>query len=487
MSNQHADVWDRTLRGTLWFYISTYAGKAMVFVSTIVLARLLLKEDFGVAGYGLVVIGFLNVLGDMGIGTAFIYHADEEEMADTAFWLNLATGLLLFALTWLAAPLVGRFFQDPQAVPIVRALALNFPLVAIGNIHDAMLRKGLTFRRKFIPDMIKAVSKGSISILLALLGFGAWSLVWGHLGGALLASIALWWVVPWRPQLRLNHRLTDSLVRYGGGIVVVNALGVLLLNVDYLLVGRYLGATALGIYTLAFRLPELLIQEFPIIVSNVLFPTFTKLRDDPKELTSGIYNALRYSTIVTVPVGVGLALVAGPLVLTLFSERWAEMTPVLTAIALNMTLLSLTFNLGLVYKAQGRPARLSRLVLLRGVILLPAMWWAVTGPATISAVAWTHAAVAFYVVALDLVAARQLLQLSMRAMLASFKPALLGALCMAIVLLSVRSHLAPLPAYAQLVISILLGAAVYGTTLWWLQRDVVLRINSQLRTAFGSQ
>ncbi len=487
MSNQHSTLWQQTMRGTLWFYFSTYAGKALVFISTIVLARLLLQEDFGVAGYGLVVISFLNVLGDLGIGTAFIFHADEEEMADTAFWLNLATGLLLFSATWLAAPLAGAFFQDPQAIRIVRALAFNFPLVALGNIHDAMLRKSLTFRRKFIPDLAKAISKGLLSILLAFFGFGAWSLIWGHLAGTLAAALVLWAVVPWRPRWRLNRRLSDSLVRYGGSIVAVNALGVLLLNVDYLLVGRYLGATALGIYTLAFRLPELLIQEFPIIVSSVLFPTFTKLQNDQAQLTNGIYNTLRYSTIVTVPVGVGLALVAEPLVLTLYSARWAEMIPVLTAVALNMTILSLTFNLGLVYKAQGRPGTLSRLALLRAVVMLPALWWAVTGPATITAVAWTHAVVALYVVALDLLAAHKLLGLSLRAMGNAFRPALSGTLVMAGAVLLLQSQLVTQPAFMQLLATILVGAVVYGATLWWLQRDVVLRINTQLRAAFGSQ
>jgi PST family polysaccharide transporter len=487
MSSQSSTLWQKTMRGTAWFYFSTYAGKVMVFISTVLLARLLLQEDFGVAGYGLVVISFLNVLSDLGIGTAFIYQADEDGMADTAFWLNLASGLLLFGCTWLAAPLAGTFFQDPQAIPIVRALAFTFPLAALGNIHDAMLRKSLTFRRKFIPDLTKAVSKGLISILLAFFGFGAWSLIWGHLAGTLAGTVILWWVVTWRPTWRLNRRLARDLVRYGGGIVGVNVLGVILLNLDYLLVGRYLGATALGIYTLAFRLPELLIQGFPIIVGNVLFPTFTKLRDDQTQLTSGIYNTLRYSAIVTLPIGVGLALVAGPLVLTLYSARWSAMIPVLTAVALSMTTLSLTFNLGLVYKAQGRPGILSRLALLRAVVMLPAIWWAVTGPATITAVAWTHTAVALYVVALDLLAARKLLGLSLRAIGAAFQPAISSTLLMAGAVLLLQSQLVARPALVQLVAAILLGGVVYGATLWWLQRAVVLRINTQLRAAFGSQ
>src|SRR3712207_1397977 len=122
-----------TIRGTMWVYLSTYSGKLLVFLSTVILARLLSKEDFGVAGYALVAISFLDVMSDMGIGPALIFHRADPEVSDTAFWLNLGFAAALFGATWLAAPLVGVLFNDQRAVDVTRVLGLTFPITALGN------------------------------------------------------------------------------------------------------------------------------------------------------------------------------------------------------------------------------------------------------------------------------------------------------------------------------------------------------------------
>ena len=157
MDDSQLNLTRATLRGTLWTYLSYYSGKLLVFISTVILARLLLKEDFGVAGYAVVVIGMLEVLSDMGVGPALIYHRDEPEAADTAFWLSLFLGTALFALTWLLAPFAGTFFNDERAIPVTRGLALTFPLSALSNVHRALLSKELTFGRKFAPSVMQMV------------------------------------------------------------------------------------------------------------------------------------------------------------------------------------------------------------------------------------------------------------------------------------------------------------------------------------------
>jgi len=199
MEDRKQAVARATIHGTLWMYASFYSGRLVIFVSTIVLARLLTQEDYGVAGYALVFIAFLDVIGDLGIGAALIYHRDDPEATHTGFWLNLGTGLGLFVLTWLAAPLVGEFYHDPRAVGVTRALAASFPISALGNMHSMLLYKQLAFGRRFVPNLVRNAGKGAIAILLALLGFGPWSLIWSQVAGTALAVIAFWWAVPWRP------------------------------------------------------------------------------------------------------------------------------------------------------------------------------------------------------------------------------------------------------------------------------------------------
>jgi len=209
-----------TIKGTLWRALSHFSGKMMVFITTVVLARLLSKVDFGIAGYAIVTIGFLDVMSDLGIGMAVIYFRERPERTNTAFWLNIVIGFVLCFLTWLIAPLAALFFHDPRAIPVIRILALAFPIDALSNIHDSLLQKDLAFGKKIIPDFVRSTSKGIISISLALLGFGAWSLIYGQIFGMAIAVMAYWWVHPFRPRLRVDTTSIRGLLRYGTGIVI---------------------------------------------------------------------------------------------------------------------------------------------------------------------------------------------------------------------------------------------------------------------------
>ncbi len=476
-----------TLHGTFWLYAATYSGKILVFISTVILARLLVQEDFGLAGYALIVISFLEVLNDLGIGSAVIYYRDDPKVLNTAFWLNLATGLALFSITWLVAPLAAAFFNDPRIIPMTRVLGLSFPITALGNIHSALLRKNLTFKRKFVPDITKSFGKGVVSVALALLGFGAWSLVVAQVAGTAVAVIALWLVSPWRPQWQFDRQMARPLLSYGTNIVAVNGLGTFVNQVDYLIVGRVLGAAALGVYTLAFRIPELLVKEFCANAGQVIFPAYAKIRDDQAALSQGFLLTMRYMSLITVPVALGLAAVAQPLVITFFTEKWAEAIPVLAAIAIYTLIRSITFNIGDVYKAQGRPDILTRISLVTAVLLAPGLWWAAAVVGSITAVAWMQVVVASLAGLLNLVVAARMLRTPLRTIIRTFWPSIAAGLVMAVVVRGAVLQMGQFIPLVQLVVGVVLGAVIYGGILWFWQREVILQAVTSLRAAFGGR
>jgi len=476
-----------TLHGTFWLYAATYSGKILVFISTVILARLLIQEDFGLAGYALIVISFLEVLSDLGIGSAVIYHRDDPTILNTAFWLNVATGIVLFGLTWLIAPVAAQFFQDPRIVPMTRCLGLTFPITAVGNIHSALLRKNLTFKRKFVPDITKSFGKGVLSVVLALMGYGAWSLVVGQVFGTVVAVIALWWAMPWRPAWQFDRRRARPLLTYGVNIVAVNGLGTFINQVDYLVVGRVLGAAALGVYTLAFRIPELLVKEFCANAGQVIFPAYAKIRDDQAALSQGFLITMRYMSLITVPVALGLAAVSRPLVLTFFTDKWSEAIPVLSAIAIYTLIRSLTFNIGDVYKAQGRPDILTRLSLVKAAMLAPALWWAAVAVGTITAVAWTQVVIAFIAGLINLAVAARMLNTPLSILFRTFWPSIAAGLVMAVAARGLVEQMAGAPAVWQLLAGVLVGAVVYSAILWFWQRDVILQALINLRAAFNGR
>lgn len=475
------------VRGTFWTYASYYSGKLLVFLSTIILARLLSKDDFGIAGYAVVVIGFLDVLTDLGVGPAIIYYRDHPHAPDTAFWLGMVVSVILCVLTILGAPLAGILFNDPRAVSVTRLLALTFPLSALGNIHDMLLRKELSFGRKFIPDLVRSFGKGIISIILALLHFGPWSLIIGQLVGTALASIVFWWVYPWRPSFQIVREIVRPLLSYGLGMVSVDAVGMVLTNADYLFVGRYLGAAALGVYSLAFRIPELLIVQFCYTISKVIFPVYARMRDDPTALSRGFITTLQYVSLVTIPMGLGIALVAKPFVLVLFTDKWIEAIPVVQAISIYALMISLAFNAGDVYKAQGRPALLTELSLVRAVLLIPALFWAVLVPGTLEAIAWVQAVVAFLAGLLQLVVAGRMLQTPLLKIGEALVPAALGGLGMSAVVLPLLSITGSMPAWLQLFVAVIAGGIVYLGLVWFLKRELLLSAVKALLAAVKKQ
>ena len=486
MSAKASEVVRNTTRSTLWSYAATYGGKALMFVTQIILALLLAKSDFGVVALGLTVIAFLEVMQDLGIGAAVIYH-DDESAANTAFWLGLAIATLLFAITWVSAPFIAQSFlqNNTNVVPIIRALGLSFPLYALRNIHDSLLRKHLQFKKRFIPDLTQVISKGVISIGCALAGLGAWSLVWGQILGAGFGVVAFWLVNPWRPSFTFDRSEQRSLVRFGTGIVAVNGLAVALAQTDYLVVGRYLGDEQLGVYRNAFSLTDLMVMQVCVALASVLYPVYARLRDDRDGLQQGFFIASRYVALITVPLSLGIALVAEPFVLTLLSAKWIEVIPVMRLIAIYTLFLSLGFNVGDVYKARNQTHILTKLSLIRLFVLVPALWWAAARSQSIITVGIVHASVAFLGSLLNLVVAARMLNMPITRILKSFQPAFIGGAVMSVAVVTCLVALRGTPSVVQLIVSTVVGIGTYVGTLWWGQREVMVQAGQTLRSAFA--
>jgi len=473
------------IHGTVWRYLAFFSGKLMLFFSTVILARLLTKDDFGVVGFAVTTIGFLDFMSDLGIAPALIYHPEDNNASITAFWLGLLISIGLFAITWIGAPLVGLFFNDPRAVPVTQIMAFTYPIGALGNIHQTILQKKLAFGRNFIPDVLQSIAKGMGSILLAFLGYGAWSLIGGQLSGAIIGTIGFWIVTRWRPSFTFDLKIARSLLGYGIKIVGVDLTGILLVNIDYLLVGRYLGAVNLGIYILAFRMPDLLILQFARILSGVIFPIYTRMRDVPGSLRKGFLMTTRYISLVTVPVGVGLALVARPFVLAIFTDKWSDAIPVVRAISIYAVFLSFAYNAGSVYKAGGRPEVLTWLGIARLIIVLPALFWATTVSNSIVAVGWVQAFVAFLAGILNLYVAGRLLNISSLNIFQALWPALQSALFLAGAVVITLFLLDNYATWVQLIFASFFGGVFYVGALWFFQREVVNSALLQARFALS--
>ncbi len=390
-----------TTWSVIWAFLAVGTSKIISLVGLAVLARLLVPEDFGLFALGWTLVTYVETVGDLGTGAALIYvSSHRRRAAQMTFVVNVSAGVIGLGLTWCLAPTVAHFFQSAHAVPVLRALAWSFPLRALGNTHDALLRKDMKFGLRSIPEIGMTLVKLVLSLILAVSGFGIWSLVWGQLGGLAVWSLALWLMVDWRPNFSLPMEQWRPLFSYGRGIVAVNVLAAIVHHFDFVIVGRVLGAASLGFYQMAYKFPEAAVALIVWTVSKVVFPAFARAQHDLRLLRESYLATLKYVSLLTVPVTLTLVILAEPLVIHILGEPWQESIPLLRALAATMGLRALGAHAGDVLKATGRSTLLAKLGLLKAAVLIPALVFAAGSGAV--AVAVTLASVTALTAGIDL-------------------------------------------------------------------------------------
>ena len=355
-SNKNSEITKNALFGIGWTYLSFVLGKLLSFVSTLILARILVPQQFGLVAYCTLAVQYLDIINQSGMDDALIARKDMiEQAANSAFVSNMIMGVVSFGIAWMTAPEIALFFKVDEITPLFRLLALVLPVNAIGLVPYTMLSRDLRFQVKLIPDIFQGVSKGLTSIILAAAGFGPWSLIWGQIAGAGISVVLSWSLANWRPSWKFNWRATRDVLVYGGHITVGDFLGNLRANVDYIIVGRILGAATLGIYTLSYRIPELVINSVNSVVGTVAFPLISRISSDKENLRSTYFGYIRYIALFTFPIGFGLALVSPLFVETFLSENWLPVIVPMELISIALAVSSVGYVPGVLYKAIGQP------------------------------------------------------------------------------------------------------------------------------------
>jgi len=471
----------KTVKGFFWAYTSFLGGKGLNFLTTVILARLLLPAEFGLVGYCLVVIQYVDILNSAGIDTALIARREKvEEAANAAFVANILFGIGCFIITWLIAPLVAAFFKAPEIVPLFRALGLSLPLTGIGVVPDTMLKREMKFHLSIISDIGRNVVKGAASVVFALLGWGVWSLVWGQVIGVLVGSIISWIVARWKPTWKFDREATRSIVGYGSHIILLETAGAFRNNVDYLLVGRILGAASLGFYTMAYRMPELIIRSLNYVIGDVSLPALASVQSDRPKLHKFYFGYLRFLSMFVFPVGVGLAFTA-PVIIPLFlSDKWIPAIVPTSLISIALAITALGFVPGVLYKAISRPDILNKLAISKMPIAVLILWyctrWGIVG------VAAGQILIAVISVSLDMGIVNRVMHYPFRDLFGAISPALISTLSMAIVLFFVK-EIVPVDGLVQLILMVALGGLTYLGVFWLINRDALLLGATTIRSA----
>jgi O-antigen/teichoic acid export membrane protein len=373
------DLKQKTIRGGFAKICSQGANFTLRIGSLMILGRLLEPRDFGLVGMVMAFIGVLNIFKDFGLSTAAVQRANiTEEQHSTLFWVNVLVGGMLSLLVLGLAPIAARFYHEPRLLAVTSILAVDFFFNSIGVQHAAILQRQLRFTMLAVIEIISLVASVGCGVGMALRGYGYWSLVAMTIVSSLVGTICVWLATRWIPGPPRRGVGIISMLRFGGTITLNGLVVYLAYNIEKVLLGRYWGAEALGLYGRAYQLVNIPTDNLNSAAGGVAFAALSRVQNEPQRLKSYFLNGYSLVLALTLPLTIVAALFADDLILVLLGPKWHGaaaifrlLAPTIMIFALINPLGWLLFSLGMVGRSLKIAMAIAPLVISAYVLGLP--------------------------------------------------------------------------------------------------------------------
>ncbi len=345
-----------------WAYVATLSQRGIAVLLMFVLAAVLGPEDFGTVAMAGVYIIFIEMLVTQGMGAAIIQRKDlKNEHLDSVFWVILAVSAVLAGTSVAMSPWWAGVNDLPRLSPVIALLSLSIPIKGLTVVQHALLQRNMDYRNLAVMTGASSIAGGAVGVTMAFSGCGVWSLVAQQLVGSALAAAVMWKVSSWRPRFRFSLRHARDLFGFSGSVFASN-LGVYTgVQSDVILMGVFFGPVAVGLYRLADRIMDLLLEVTTRSIQNVALPHFSSLQDDMPRLRAALLSCIRLSTAITIPAMTVVA-VSSDQLMGVIGAKWAPAASVLKiAVFLGMAK-SITLFSGSMLLALGRPKTVAALV-----------------------------------------------------------------------------------------------------------------------------
>lgn len=312
-----------TIIGLFWSFADLMANHGIQFVIQLFLARLLLPEHFGVIGMILIFIAISNSIVDSGFSQALIRDQKTTQSDySTVFYFNLIMAVLMYGILYFSSYPISIFFKEPQLVPILRILSLVLIINSLGIIQKVMLIKNVDFKTIAKVNVIAVLLSGSLTIYLAMRGYGVWSLVYNTLSMQLIQTLLLWIFNKWVPSTTFNMQSFRKFYKFGYKLLLSGLLDTLYNNIYFVIIGRFYSTTSLGFYSNAVRFRDMASQSISATVQRVSYPILSSIQQDKPRLKSGFKKIIKISAFINFPLMIGLAAIAPSLFNVFLGEKW---------------------------------------------------------------------------------------------------------------------------------------------------------------------
>lgn len=316
------------ISGLGWTFAQQFGTQGITFLVSIILARLLLPAEFGLIGMIALFMTIGNTLINAGLTTSLIRTKDaDHEDYSTVFMINLGGSMVVYLLLFVTAPLIADFFRQPQLTAIIRVYTIAFIINAFSSVQLTRLTKEMQFKTQLTVQIPSLVLSSALGIYLAWTGHGVWALVWMYIAQAFFSAVQLWFRTGWRPGFRFNKQKFRYHFNFGYKLLLSGLIDAVYVNIYNLIIGRMYPAAQLGFYTRALHMRQLPVQNLATALNKVTFPAFSKLQDDNEKLRRAYRQIMQQVIFWIAPTLVVLAVMAEPLFVVLFTEKWLPAVP----------------------------------------------------------------------------------------------------------------------------------------------------------------
>jgi O-antigen/teichoic acid export membrane protein len=471
----------RVLNGLAWTGSSQIVMQVLRMIVAIVLARLLAPEDYGLAAIALIFSSLVLVFSDMSIGAAIIQrkHITEEDRS-TAFWLAVGAGIVFTAGGILVSGPLGSFYGEPKVASLCAVLSLSFVITSLATTHEALLLRDMQFGSTERRTMAATAAGAIAGLVVGIQTRDAWAIIAQELATATVSTLLLWKLSPWRPHLRFSRSSLRSLAAFSGPLVGHRFLYYVHRNADNMLIGRFVGAAALGAYSIAYNIMLVPFSRIAGPVQRVLAPAFARMQDEPERIGDAWVRAVRLLGVCAIPSLTGLIVVAPDFVRVVLGPKWAAagtLIQILAIVGMIQALQSISTD---ILQARGRTATVFRFTLLFSAAHITGfvigLHWGVKG------VAAAYAITSILVEPVYLVLTARSIHVSPLRPLLALRGIVEASLVMAAAVVAVRTGLLNLgvPAFPRLVLCVIAGAAVFVPLSMWRASEVWAELRNVL-------
>ena len=442
----------------LWKLLERCSVQLVSVVVSILLARWLYPDDFGVIALILVFIAFAEVITDGGFNTALIQKKDADATDfSTIFYASVVIAVFMYFVLFFSAPLISGFYEMESLTRIIRVLSLTLPFYVLNSIQRAYVAKEMLFDKLFVSSFVSVLISGVIGCVMALKGFGVWSLVAQKISNQALVTVTMWYTVKWRPVLRFSFNSFKTLFGYGWKIFMTNFIITLFVKIRHLIIGKLFTASNLAYFERGDLFPSYIGDNLISAVQSVLLPTLSEQQDDRARVKSMMRRSTKSTALITCPIMAGLFVAAQPLTILLLTEKWLPVVPFIQIMCVSNIFKPLTISNAEAIKAMGYSNIILKLEIIKKIVDVIIL--VVSCQIGLMAIAYGVALYNFLCIFINLYPNIKLLDYKIREQIADVLPSYLTAIVMALSIFWIgRLDMAPI---LILLAELVMGAAVY--------------------------